>query len=188
MTTRVSYTDVMIEKPLDGRVAVVAGGARGAGRGISIALGELGCTVYVTGRTSRDFTSELGRKETIEETAEKVSQVGGKGVPIRADHADPEQVKSLFAQVKKESNGGLDILVNDIWGGDHLAEWGKKFWEQDISKALKIFGNCLNSHIITSFYGAPLLIEKGSGLLVEVTARIIDTGEIYRTVLQSLPS
>ncbi|EQA38784.1 oxidoreductase, short chain dehydrogenase/reductase domain protein [Leptospira inadai serovar Lyme str. 10] len=111
----------MITKPLGGKIAVVAGGTRGAGRGISIALGELGCTVYVTGRTSRKLKSELGRTETIEETAEKVSQAGGVGIPVRVDHTDPEQVKSLFEKVKNESKAGLDIPVNDVWGGDHLA-------------------------------------------------------------------
>lgn len=156
-------------RKLKGKAALVAGGTRGAGRGISIALGEEGATVFVTGRSSTGNYSEIGRKETIEETAELVEKAGGVGIPIRTDHTDPNQVRELFEKVASRTDGKLDILVNDVWGGEHLSEWGKKFWEQDLDKAFKMFNNCIRSHMITAYFGAPLLLKNGSGLLVEVT-------------------
>lgn len=156
-------------KPLQGKVAVVAGATRGAGRGIACMLGEAGATVYCTGRSVRgQLASGSNRPETIEETAEMVTGYGGIGIPVQVDHLVEDQVKGLFERVQAEQ-GGLDILVNDIWGGESLAEWGKPFWELDISKGLRMMQTAIHTHIITARYGAPLLIARGSGLVVEIT-------------------
>ena len=165
-------------KPLQGKVAVVAGATRGAGRGIACMLGEAGATVYCSGRSSRgvgpqesrrdsDFAL-AGRPETIEESAEMVSAYGGVGIAHRADHQDPTQVQRLFERVEAEQ-GRLDILVNDIWGGDELTAWGKAFWEQPLDDALLMVDRALKTHMITAYYGAPLLIRQPGGLLVEIT-------------------
>lgn len=163
---------------LKGKVAVVAGATRGAGRGIACMLGELGATVYCTGRSTRakqvqpaaDRTAFTlaSRPETIEETAEMVTAYGGTGIPVRVDHTVEDQVKALFERVRAEQ-GRLDILVNDVWGGDELAEWGKPFWELDLVKGFLMIERAIHTHIITSRYGAPLLIERGQGLIVEIT-------------------
>lgn len=163
-------------KPLAGKVAVVAGATRGAGRGIATMLGEAGATVYCTGRNSRHNRthpnhaqfSVLGRPETIEETAEMVTQYGGHGIPYRADHTDEVQVKALFENIESEQ-GRLDIIVNDIWGGDELIAWDKPLWESPISDMIKLFERALFTHIITAHYGLPYLIKNKGGLLVEVT-------------------
>ncbi|MFB9274697.1 SDR family oxidoreductase [Cohnella cellulosilytica] len=156
-------------KPLEGKVAVVAGATRGAGRAIAIALGEAGAIVYVTGRSVRGAPSDLARPETIEETAELVSARGGRGIPVRVDHTEAEQVKALFARIADEQAGRLDILVNDIWGGEKLTEWGTPYWEGSLDKALLMQRRAVHSHMITSYYGAPLLVKRGEGLIVEVT-------------------
>ncbi|MFD0677493.1 MULTISPECIES: SDR family oxidoreductase [unclassified Paenibacillus] len=156
-------------KPLVGKVAVVAGGTRGAGRGIAVMLGEAGATVYVTGRSVRGNPSSMGRVETIEETAEMVTAQGGQGIPIRVDHTVEDEVKELFERVKREQNGNLDLLVNDIWGGDSLTEWGQTFWEHSLSDGLLIQQLAVQSHMITSFYAAPLMVEKKKGLIIEIT-------------------
>lgn len=165
-------------KPLTGKVAVVAGATRGAGRGIASMLGEAGATVYCTGRSTRNKVIPQGkpenafvvayRPETIEETADRVTSYGGKGIAVQVDHLNEEQVQGLFARVKSEQ-GRLDILVNDVWGGDELTEWGKSFWEMDIHKGFAMMERALHTHIITSRYGVPLMIENGQGLVVEVT-------------------
>jgi NAD(P)-dependent dehydrogenase (short-subunit alcohol dehydrogenase family) len=166
-------------KRLEGRVAVVAGATRGAGRGIACALGEAGAIVYCTGRSTREkrvarrrsksSAFELERRpETIEETAEIVSSRGGVGIHARVDHTDEEQVKSLFKRVKKEQ-GRLDVLVNDVWGGDELTEWGKPFWKLSTEKGLLMLRRAVFSHIITSRHAAPLLVEQKRGLIVEIT-------------------
>ncbi|MCR8633261.1 SDR family oxidoreductase [Paenibacillus radicis (ex Xue et al. 2023)] len=156
-------------KPLVGKVAVVAGGTRGAGRGIAVMLGEAGATVYVTGRSVRGNPSSMGRVETIEETAEMVTAQGGQGIPIRVDHTVEDEVKELFERVKREQNGNLDLLVNDIWGGDSLTEWGQTFWEHSLSDGLLIQQLAVQSHMITSYYAAPLMVEKKKGLIIEIT-------------------
>ena len=155
-------------KPLEGKVAVVAGATRGCGRGIAVALGEAGATVYGTGRSTRGNPSPMRRPETIEETAERVSAAGGRGIAVRVDHTVASEVEALFARVRREQ-GRLDILVNDVWGGDDLAEWGKPFWEQSLEKGLLMLTQAVHSHVITSRFGVPLMIEGGAGLVVEVT-------------------
>jgi NAD(P)-dependent dehydrogenase (short-subunit alcohol dehydrogenase family) len=163
--------------PLDGRVAVVAGGTRGAGRGISIALGEQGATVYVTGRSTHGRPSAMGRPETIEETAALVSDAGGQGIAVRVDHLDPEQVAGLAARLRAEQDGRLDVLVNDVWGGDPLTEWGKPFWEHSLVDGLQMQRLAVTTHIITSWHVVPLMVERGGGLVVEITDGV---GSEYR--------
>ncbi|MDO3677440.1 SDR family oxidoreductase [Paenibacillus ehimensis] len=156
-------------KPLEGHIAVVAGATRGAGRGIAEMLGEAGATVYVTGRSSRGQLSDMGRTETIEETAELVTARGGRGIPVRVDHTVEEEVRALFEQVRREQDGRLDLLVNDVWGGDSLMEWGKTFWERPLADGLLMQRRAVHSHMITSYYGAPLLVANRRGLIVEIT-------------------
>jgi NAD(P)-dependent dehydrogenase (short-subunit alcohol dehydrogenase family) len=155
-------------KPLEGKVAVVAGATRGAGRGIARMLGEAGATVYCTGRSVRGRSATQGRPETIEETAEMVGVEGGVGIPVQVDHTLEDQVQALFARVREEQ-GRLDVLVNDVWGGDELTEWGKKFWELSLSKGLLMLQRAVHAHIITSRYGAPLMVDRNTGLIVEIT-------------------
>lgn len=121
-----------IVKPLAGRVAVVAGATRGAGRAIAVELGAAGATVYVTGRSTRAARSPMGRPETIEETAELMAARGGIAIPVRVDHLVEREVAGLTSRISEEQNGRLDVLVNDIWGGDPLTEWGKPFWEHSL--------------------------------------------------------
>lgn len=156
-------------KALEGKVAVVAGGTRGAGRGIAVALGEAGATVYVTGRSVRGNQSDLRRKETIEETAELVSAAGGKGIAVRVDHTRENEVRDLFERVKQEQDGQLDVLVNDVWGGEQLTEWGKAFWEHSLANGLLMQQRAVHSHLITSHYGAPLMVARKQGLIIEIT-------------------
>ncbi|MET7361586.1 SDR family oxidoreductase [Streptomyces sp. NPDC005562] len=157
------------EQPLTGKIALVAGATRGAGRAMAVELGRAGATVYVTGRTTRAQVSETGRSaETIEETAELVDAAGGRGVAVPTDHLEPAQVEALVARIDRE-RGRLDILVNDIWGGDLHVEWDKKMWEHDLDKGLRILRLGIETHIVTSRYALPLLIRNPGGLVVEVT-------------------
>ncbi|GIP40696.1 short-chain dehydrogenase [Paenibacillus sp. J31TS4] len=155
--------------PLTGQIAVVAGATRGAGRAIAVELGAAGATVYCTGRSVRGSRSDLDRTETIEETAELVTERGGVGIPIRVDHTVEEEVRGLFARIGREQDGRLDILVNDIWGGEQLTEWGKPFWEHSLAKGLLMQERAVRTHMITSYYGAPLLVARRRGLLLEIT-------------------
>jgi NAD(P)-dependent dehydrogenase (short-subunit alcohol dehydrogenase family) len=154
---------------LRGTIAVVAGATRGAGRGIAVMLGAAGATVYVTGRSVRGRPATGARPETIEETAELAQARGGIGIPVRVDHTVPGEVEALFARVAQEQKGRLDLLVNDVWGGDELSEWGKPFWEQSLANGLLMQDRAVFSHLITSYYGAPLMVARGSGLIVEIT-------------------
>jgi NAD(P)-dependent dehydrogenase (short-subunit alcohol dehydrogenase family) len=156
-------------KPLQGRIALVAGATRGAGRGIACALGEAGATVYCTGRSVRGKPATKGRRETINETAEMVTARGGKGIAVRCDHTKESDVKKLAARIQREQKGKLDILVNDVWGGDALTEFGKTFWQVSLDKGLAMLGQAVHSHIITSRHVAPLMVKRGHGLIVEIT-------------------
>jgi NAD(P)-dependent dehydrogenase (short-subunit alcohol dehydrogenase family) len=147
---------------------LVAGATRGAGRGIAVELGAAGATVYVTGRTTRDHQSEYARPETIEETAELVSASGGKGIAVQVDHLVGDQVRGLIDRIRAEQ-GRLDILVNDLWGGEKLFEWNKAVWEHDLQNGLRLLRLGIDTHLITAHYALPLLIERPGGLLVEVT-------------------
>lgn len=156
------------------RIAVVAGATRGAGRGIAAALGEAGATVFCSGRSSRTrlLKSDYDRPETIEETAELVSSLGGKGIPIVVDHLDAAQVK-LLADKLRDEHGHIDILVNDIWGAEKLKggppDWNKPIWQLDLQTGLRILRLAIDTHLITSYHLLPLLISRPGGLLVEVT-------------------
>lgn len=157
---------------LRGRVAVVAGATRGAGRGIAAALGEAGATVVCTGRTTRSARSEYDRPETIEETAELVTRLGGVGIAAAVDHLEPTQVKRLAEQIRKD-HGHIDVLVHDIWGAERLkggpAEWNTPIWKLDLDKGLRILRLAIDTHLVTAHHLLPLLIDKPGGLLVEVT-------------------
>lgn len=152
---------------LKGKVALVAGATRGAGRGIACMLGEAGATVYCTGRSVRGSPATKDRPETIEDTAEMVSARGGTGIWVQVDHTQPEQVKALFERVRLEQDGRLDILVNDLTGDANRED--KPFLEHSLEKGLKLLENGSLSHIITSHYGVPLMVVNGGGLLIEVT-------------------
>jgi NAD(P)-dependent dehydrogenase (short-subunit alcohol dehydrogenase family) len=153
---------------LQGKIALVAGATRGAGRGIAVELGAAGATVYVTGRTTRDHQSEYQRPETIEETAELVSVAGGKGIAVQVDHLVADDVRALVERIRAEQ-GRLDVLVNDIWGGEKLFEWNKAVWEHDLQNGLRMLRLAIDTHLITAHHALPLLIERPGGLLVEVT-------------------
>lgn len=156
-------------QPLTGKVAVVAGATRGAGRAIAVELGAAGATVYCTGRSVRGQRSDINRVETIDETAEMVIDRGGIGIAVRVDHSNPAEVEAFFQRVAAEQQGQLDILVNDVWGGEALVEFGKAFWEMDLTKALTMIERAIFTHIITSRYGAPLMVARNQGLIIEVT-------------------
>ena len=158
----------MPDQPLLNQVAVVAGATRGAGRGIARMLGAAGATVYCTGRSVRGRPATAGRPETIEETAELVTAAGGRGIAVRTDHTVEAEVERLFARIREEQ-GRLDVLVNDIWGGDALTEWGKPFWELSTAQGLELLERAVHSHIVTSRHGVPLMVERSAGLVVEVT-------------------
>ena len=156
-------------KPLGGRIALVAGATRGAGRGIAVQLGAAGATVYVTGRTTREKASEVGRTtETIEETAELVTAAGGVGIAVPTDHLEVDQVEALVARIDRE-HGRLDVLVNDVWGGEHLVEFDKKVWETDLAGGLRMLELGVRTHAITSRLAVPLLIRHPGALVVEMT-------------------
>ena len=163
---------------LAGSVALVAGGTRGAGRGIAVELGAAGATVYVTGRSTRAGRSEMNRPETIEETAELVTARGGTGIPVRCDHTEPEQVRVLVERIAADQDGRLDVLVNDVWGGDALMEW-KPLWEHDLDNGLRLLRLAVDTHVITSRYALPLLVARGRGLVVEVTDGDEETNAMF---------
>ena len=153
---------------LKGNVALVAGATRGAGRGIAVELGAAGATVYCTGRTTRAQRSEYNRPETIEETAELVQRAGGQGIAVQVDHLNPAEVRALVARIESEQRR-LDVLVNDVWGADFLAEWNVPVWEHSLEKGLRLLRLAIDTHIITSHFALPLLIKHPGGLVVEMT-------------------
>ena len=157
-----------MSRPLEGRVALVARATRGAGRGIATALGDAGATVYCTGRTTRTQQSEYRRPETIEETAELVTAAGGTGIAVAVDHLDPAAVEALVARIDSD-HGRLDLLVNDVWGGEKLFSFDRPVWEHDLADGLRLMRLGLETHLITSHFALPLLIRNPGGLLVEMT-------------------
>ncbi|RTQ45733.1 SDR family oxidoreductase [Hymenobacter gummosus] len=157
-----------MQLPLTGKTALVAGATRGAGRGIALELGAAGATVYVTGRSTRAQRSEYNRPETIEETAELVTQAGGRGIAVPTDHLEPAQVQALVARIEREA-GRLHVLVNDIWGGEQLAQWNTPVWEHSLANGLRMLRLALDTHLITSHYALPLLLREPGGLVVEMT-------------------
>jgi NAD(P)-dependent dehydrogenase (short-subunit alcohol dehydrogenase family) len=154
--------------PLAGKVALVAGATRGGGRGIAVALGEAGATVYATGRSTRAQRSEIDRPETIEETAELVSAAGGEGIAVQVDHLDPAQVADLVDRIDSD-HGRLDLLVNDIWGAEHLFKFNTPLWEHDLENGLRLLRLAVDTHLITSHHALPLLLRRPGGLVVELT-------------------
>jgi NAD(P)-dependent dehydrogenase (short-subunit alcohol dehydrogenase family) len=155
-----------MQRSLIGKVALVAGATRGAGRGIAVELGAAGATVYVTGRSTRDSPSEMKRPETIEETAELVTAAGGRGIAVRVDHLVPGEVQALVQRIEEESRA-LHILVNDIFGATHI-EWNKTVWQSDLDYGLRMLRLGIDTHAITSHFAIPLLLKQPGGLLVEV--------------------
>jgi NAD(P)-dependent dehydrogenase (short-subunit alcohol dehydrogenase family) len=147
-----------MQQALQGRVALVAGATRGSGRAIAVCLGAAGATVYCTGRSVRGRSAMAGRPEAIEDTAEQVTRRGGRGIAVPVDHTDAAQVQRLVERIDREQ-GHLDILVNDIWGGDELSEWGKRFWEQSLEKGFQLLQRAVHTHIITSRHAVPLMLQ-----------------------------
>ena len=156
------------EQPLEGQVALVAGATRAAGRGIARELAAAGAKVWCTGRSTRGAPATPGRPETIEETAELIQAAGGEAIAVRVDHTVEAEVEALAARVKAE-DGRLDILVNDIWGGDELIDWGAPFWKQDMAAVRTLVDRAVLSHWITARHFAPMMVEANRGLIVEVT-------------------
>jgi NAD(P)-dependent dehydrogenase (short-subunit alcohol dehydrogenase family) len=172
-----------MSRPLEGKVALVAGATRGGGRGIAVALGEAGATVYATGRSTRERRSEIDRPETIEETAELVTAAGGEGIAVAVDHLDPEQVRALVERIDAD-HGRLDVLVNDIWGAEHLFQWNTPVWEHDLENGLRLLRLAIDTHIITSHHALPLLMRNPGGLVVEITDGTADyNADHYRVNL-----
>ncbi|WP_328678637.1 SDR family oxidoreductase [Streptomyces sp. NBC_00322] len=166
--------------PLAGKVALVAGATRGAGRAIAVQLGAAGATVYATGRTTREQVSELGRAtETIEETGELVTAAGGEGIAVPTDHLEPGQVRALVGRIERD-HGRLDILVNDIWGGNFLLDFNTKMWDVELERGLRMLDLGAKSHIITSSIALPLLVKQPGGLVVEVTDGTAATNRGFR--------
>jgi NAD(P)-dependent dehydrogenase (short-subunit alcohol dehydrogenase family) len=156
-----------MESSLAGKVALVAGASRAAGRGIAVQLGAAGATVYVTGRTTRSQRSEMDRPETIEETAALVDEAGGHGIAVQVDHLVPDQVRALVARIESEQ-GALHVLVNDIWGLTTM-EWDKSAWESSLDVGLRTLHLGVDTHAITSHFAIPLMIKSLGGLVVEMT-------------------
>jgi NAD(P)-dependent dehydrogenase (short-subunit alcohol dehydrogenase family) len=181
------HSFILGDMTLEGQVTLVAGGTRGAGRGIAVELGAAGATVYVTGRSTRAGRSPMERPETIEDTAEQVSAAGGHGIPIRVDHSQPDEVESLVERIASEQDGRLDVLVNDVWGGDPLANWSAPFWEHSLDDGLRMVRNGVETHVITSRFAVPLMIARGSGLVVEVTDGVSDDyrGSFYYDLVKA---
>ncbi|WP_255950939.1 SDR family oxidoreductase [Streptomyces odontomachi] len=190
-------------QPLAGRVALVAGATRGAGRAMAVELGRAGATVYVTGRTTRQHASEVGRTtETIEETAELVTAAAeaavaeagtgtraagaaapvGRGIAVPTDHLQPDQVQAVVDRIER-AQGRLDILVNDLWGGEHLIEFDTKLWETDLDKGLRVLELGVRAHVITSRLALPLLVRRPGGLVVEMTDGTAESNRGYRVNL-----
>jgi len=173
-------TTTQERRPLTGRVALVAGATRGAGRAIAVELARSGATVYATGRSSRSGgPSEIGRPETIDETGELIAAAGGDGFALRVDHLDPDQVRGLAARIDHD-HGRLDILVNDIFDGGRYGQFGTTLWEHDLSDGLRMLRIGIDTHAITSHFALPLLIRRAGGLVVEMTDGTAEYNAAYR--------
>ncbi|MBB6171627.1 NAD(P)-dependent dehydrogenase (short-subunit alcohol dehydrogenase family) [Nocardiopsis mwathae] len=168
-----------MQRTLEGRVALVAGATRGAGRGIAVELGRAGATVYATGRTTREQRSEMDRPETIEETADLVAAAGGTAVPLRVDHLEPAEVRALVERIDAD-HGRLDILVNDIWGGDMHMDADVPLWEHTLDAGLRMLRLGIDTHAITSHHALPLMVREPGGLVVEVTDGTAEYNARYR--------
>jgi len=168
------------QRLLTGKVALVAGATRGAGRAIAVELARAGGHVYATGRSSRtEGRSEIDRPETIEETGDLIRLAGGDGTAVRVDHLQPAQVESLLRRIDDE-HGRLDILVNDIFGGDRYAQWDKPLWEHDLAGGLRMLRLGVDTHLITNALAIPLLLRTGAGLVVEVNDGTTSFNANYR--------
>ncbi|WP_395105580.1 SDR family oxidoreductase [Actinomadura sp. SCN-SB] len=167
------------DRPLAGKIALVAGATRGAGRGTAVELGAAGATVYCTGRSTRERRSEVDRPETIEETAERVTAAGGEGIPVRVDHLDPAQVTRLVERIDAD-HGRLDVLVNDIFGADHLWSFRERLWDRPVEDGLRLLRLGIDTHAITSHRALPLLIRNPGGLVVEMTDGTAESNASYR--------
>ncbi len=154
---------------LDGAVAVVTGATRGCGRAIAAELGRRGATVYVTGRTTRASASPMKRPETIEDTADLVDAGGGHGIAVRCDFMSLADVDALRARIEAESGGRIDILADDVWGGDPFVDFAAPYWESDLQTALNVVHNAIDTHLIALHRLLPLMIARPGGLVVEVT-------------------
>ncbi|WP_327356630.1 SDR family oxidoreductase [Streptomyces sp. NBC_01304] len=166
--------------PLTDKIALVAGATRGAGRAIAVELGRAGATVYVTGRTTRTRISEVGRAgETIEETAELVTAAGGNGIAVPTDHLEIAQVRELVERIDRD-HGRLDVLVNDIWGGNYLLDFDTKMWDVDLERGLRMLELGVKTHIITASIALPLLVRQPGGLVVEVTDGTAESNKGFR--------
>ncbi len=168
-----------MQQTLHGKIALVAGATRGCGRAIAVELGRAGATVYVTGRSTRAQRSEVNRPETIEDTADLVTEAGGTGIAVRVDHLEPAEAAALVARIDAEQ-GRLDVLVNDVWGGEGFVEWGKPLWEHSLEGGMRMLALGLHTHIISSHAALPLLIRHPGGLVVEVTDGTDEFNRDYR--------
>jgi NAD(P)-dependent dehydrogenase (short-subunit alcohol dehydrogenase family) len=159
------------DKPLAGKVVVVTGATRGCGRALAVELGRLGATVYATGRTTRAGSSPMKRPETIEDTAEMIDAAGGRGVAVRCDFTSVDDVDALRARIEADGHDRLDILVDDVWGGDPFSEIPHytSFWEADLDKGLYLVHNALDTHLIALHRLLPLVVKEPGGLAIEVT-------------------
>jgi NAD(P)-dependent dehydrogenase (short-subunit alcohol dehydrogenase family) len=165
---------------LGGRVALVAGATRGAGRAFAVELARSGAHVYATGRSSRESgRSEIDRPETIEETGDLIAAAGGSGTALVVDHESPEAVEALVGRIARD-HGRLDVLVNDVFGGDRYAQWDTPLWEHDLAGGLRMLRMGVDTHLITAHFGIPLMLENGGGLLVEVTDGTAEFNAAYR--------
>ena len=166
---------------LKGRVAVVTGASRNLGRGIALALGKEGATVYVTGRSIRGKQTQDLPGANIKATAEKVTAAGGIGIPVQCDHSVDEEVEALFDRVKQEQ-GHLEILVNNAWGGYETitdwSSWGPPFWEQPLSRWDVMSRVGLRSHMTSSYFAAPLMLatRRRRRLIVNTTVAMEEAG------------
>jgi NAD(P)-dependent dehydrogenase (short-subunit alcohol dehydrogenase family) len=171
-----------------GKVALVAGATRAAGRATAVELGALGATVYATGRSTSAGRSEMNRPETIEQTAAAVDAAGGTGVAVRVDHSVPSEVAALVERIDAD-HGRLDVLVNNVWGGDMFTEWGKPIWEHSLHRGLRMLHQGVDTHLITSHHALPLLIRQPGGLVVEMTdGKAIDgdyRGSVYYDLVKA---